>query len=51
MGYITDFAVKKELELLKKTAREKGIEAVKNARDLKKNSILHIACINSTFIL
>ena len=47
MGYITDFALKKDLAGLKKTQREKGVEAVKNAKDLQKNSILHLACTNS----
>jgi hypothetical protein len=46
MGYITDFAVKKDLALLKRAVKEQGAEAVKTAKDLRKNTILHIACLN-----
>ena len=48
MGYITDFALKKDLTGLKKIQREKGVAAVKEAKDLQKNTILHLACINRT---
>lgn len=50
MGYVTDAVVKKDINQLKKLHREKGVEEIKEAKDLRKNNILHLSCENGTAI-
>lgn len=55
MGLVHDLAIKDDLASIQAVAKEKGLEYIRKARleftkqrDLRKNSILHIATQKST---
>ncbi|KAJ3270087.1 hypothetical protein HDV01_000581 [Terramyces sp. JEL0728] len=48
MGLIHDLAAKEDLASIQAVAKEKGLEFIRKARDLWKNSVLHIATQKSS---
>lgn len=51
MGELQEAVKKQDISRIHKLSSDKGLEWIKNSKDLQQNSILHIACDNNLDII